>query len=299
MSPEKTAAARSYKSFKGAKRQAQAELTRLLAQAGEGNHVDPTRLTVGEHVRARFEHWKLAKIISPMTAQRYGELIENNIVPYLGARQLQRLNTLDIETWHAALRAHGRKGRWVRRQKRGRVERPHHRPRPPHLSKALSEAMKHGLIAKNVCTLERAPKIETEEVQILTLEQVDELPSMLHGHPLEAPALVSLHTGMRRGELLALRWGNVDLKSSDPGPREPRATRGATLQGARAKAGRRDITLPAAAVDLLEPTASASWSVGSCKGRAGSLTATLYSLLGMDAWAPNSFGAAWSSSAAN
>ena len=146
-----------YKSFKGAKRQAQAELTRLLAQAGEGNHVDPTRLTVGEHVRARFEHWKLAKIISPMTAQRYGEVIENNIVPYLGARQLQRLNTLDIETWHAALRAHGRKGRtgYADKSEGGLSARTiGHAHRI--LSKALSEAMKHGLIAKNVCTLERA-----------------------------------------------------------------------------------------------------------------------------------------------
>ena len=100
-----------YKSFKGSKRQAQVELTRLLAQAAEGGHTDPTRLTVGEHLRARFEHWKLSKTISPMTAQRYEELIESNIVPYLGARPLQRLNTLDIETWHAALMAHGRKGR--------------------------------------------------------------------------------------------------------------------------------------------------------------------------------------------
>jgi len=273
-----------YKSFKGAKRQAQAELTRLLAQAGEGNHVDPTRLTVGEHVRARFEHWKLAKIISPMTAQRYGELIENNIVPYLGARQLQRLNTLDIETWHAALRAHGRKGRtgYADKSEGGLSARTiGHAHRI--LSKALSEAMKHGLIAKNVCTLERAPRIETEEVQILTLEQVDELPSMLHGHPLEAPALVSLHTGMRRGELLALRWGNVDLENEVIRVRESleQTRAGLRFKGPKTKAGRRDITLPAAAVDSSKPTASASWSVGSCKGRAGSLTATLYSLLGM------------------
>jgi hypothetical protein len=75
-----------YRSFKGSKRQAHAELTRLLAQAAEGGHIDPTRLTVGEHLRARFEHWKLSKTISPMTAQRYEELIESNIVPYLGAK---------------------------------------------------------------------------------------------------------------------------------------------------------------------------------------------------------------------
>jgi integrase len=73
-----------YKSFRGTKRAAQAELTKLLAQAGEGNHIDPTKLTVAEYVRARFEHWKLSRIIGPVTSQRYEELIEHNIIPYLG-----------------------------------------------------------------------------------------------------------------------------------------------------------------------------------------------------------------------
>jgi integrase len=203
-----------YKSFKGTKRQAQAELTKLLAQAGEGNHIDPTKLTVAEHVRARFQHWKLTGIIGPMTAQRYEELIENNIVPYIGARPVQRLNTLDIETWHTALRTHGRKGRagYADRTEGGLSARTiGHAHRI--LSKALTEAMKHGLIGRNVCTLERAPKVQAEEVQILTLEQVDTLPGLLHGHALETPALLSLNTGMRRGELLALRWGNVDLET--------------------------------------------------------------------------------------
>jgi len=287
-----------YKSFKGAKRQAQAELTRLLAQAGEGNHVDPTRLTVGEHVRARFEHWKLAKIISPMTAQRYGELIENNIVPYLGARQLQRLNTLDIETWHAALRAHGRKGRtgYADKSEGGLSARTiGHAHRI--LSKALSEAMKHGLIAKNVCTLERAPRIETEEVQILTLEQVDELPSMLHGHPLEAPALVSLHTGMRRGELLALRWGNVDLENEVIRVRESleQTRAGLRFKGPKTKAGRRDITLPAAAVDLLQAHRTRELERRLMQGQ-GRLTDgdLVFPAWNGTPWAPNSFGAAWS-----
>jgi integrase len=202
-----------YKSFKGTKRQAQAELTRLLAQAGEGNHVDPTKLTVAEHLRARFVHWKLAKIIGPMTAQRYEELIEHNIIPYIGARPLQRLSTLDIETWHTALMTRGRKGRngYADKSEGGLSARTiGHAHRV--LSKAISEAMRHGLVARNVCTLQRAPKIIAEEVEILTLDQVSDLPTLLHGHQLEVPALVSLHTGMRRGELLALRWGNVNFE---------------------------------------------------------------------------------------
>lgn len=245
-----------YKSFRGTKRAAQAELTKLLAQAGEGNHIDPTKLTVAEHLRTRFQHWRLTKRIEPMTAQRYEELIEHNIIPYIGARPLQKLSTLDIETWHTTLLTRGRRSRtgYADKSEGGLSARTiGHAHRV--LSKALTEAMKHGLLGRNVCTLQRAPRVQAEEVQILTLEQVEALPGLLHGHALEVPALLSLNTGMRRGELLALRWGNVDLEAEVIRVRESlEETRagGLRFKGPKTKAGKRDITLPAVAVDLLQ-----------------------------------------------
>jgi integrase len=243
-----------YRSFKGSKRQAQTELARLLTQAAEGTHVDPTKLTVEKYLRARFEHWKVAKTISPITAQRYGELIDLHIVPCIGARSLQRLNTQDIETWHATLMVSGRKGRKGYADKEGglsaRTVGHAHRL----LSKALNEAMKHGLVARNVCRLQGAPKVTTKEVEILTPEQVNELPTLLHGHVLEAPALISLHTGMRRGELLALRWENVDFEEEKILVRESmeQTRAGLRFKGPKTKAGKRDITLPAIVVDILQ-----------------------------------------------
>src|SRR5262245_39607594 len=66
-----------------------------------------------------------------------------------------------------------------------RFERPHHWPR-----------------ASGSVQVERAPKVDADEMRILTPQQVKDLPTLLHGHPLYAPALAALHTGMRRGELL-------------------------------------------------------------------------------------------------
>ena len=177
-----------YKSFKGTKRQAQAELTKLLAQASEGNHVDPTKLTVAEHLRARFAHWKLAKIIDGSTSQRYNELIEFNIVPYLGTRPLQRLSTLDIETWHTTLMTRGRRPRtgYVDKSEGGLSARTIGHAHKI-LSKAINEAMKHGLVVRNVCKLQRAPKVTAEEVEILTLEQVNDLPNSPPWSPVGSP----------------------------------------------------------------------------------------------------------------
>jgi integrase len=271
----------------------------LLAKAGEGSHVDPTKLTVGEHVRTRFEHWKLAGIISPMTAQRYGELIDFHIVPHLGARPLQRLSTLDIETWHTTLMTRGRKSRtgYADRTEGGLSARTiGHAHRL--LSKAISEAMKHGLVGRNVCTLQRAPKVRAEEVQILTLEQADALPAFLHGHPLEAPALVSLHTGMRRGELLALRWGNVDLENEVIKVRESlEETRagGLRFKEPKTKAGKRDITLPAIAVDILQAHRKRELERRLMQGQGRPTDSDpVFPAWDGALWAPNSFGATWS-----
>src|SRR6266404_1111572 len=93
-----------YVTFRGTKRQAEAKLTELLAAVGKGNYVEPTKITIAEHVRARVEQWEAAGDISARTAERYRELTENQIVPHLGARIMQALKPLDIETWHTTLR---------------------------------------------------------------------------------------------------------------------------------------------------------------------------------------------------
>jgi integrase len=114
--------------------------------------------------------------------------------------------------------------------------------------------MRHDLVVRNVATIERAPKVNADEMRILSPEQVAELPARLDGHPLAAPALVALFTGMRRGEILALRWGNVDLDGKIIRVRESlEETRaGLRFKGPKSKAGVRDITLPTVVIETLQ-----------------------------------------------
>lgn len=64
---------------------------------------------------------------------------------------------------------------------------------------------------RNVASLVKPPKVEKKEVASLTAAQIGDLLSKIEGHPLHVPAVVALGIGLRRGEILALRWQDVDL----------------------------------------------------------------------------------------
>jgi integrase len=241
-----------YKTVRGSKRDAQLELARILAAQGAGVSVEPSKLTVRELFRERMTHWQASGVIGRKSAERYQQLIDAQIVPYLGDKLVQRLTTRDIEAWHGALLTSGRRdwhgqptGRGLSARTVGNAQKI--------LRKALGEAMRHEIVPRNVCILQRAPKIAPEEMRILTAAEIAGFEAAVHGHELEAPALVALYTGMRRGELLGSRWCNVDLDDKIIRVRESlEQTRGGLrFKSPKSRAGVRDITLPAIVVDVL------------------------------------------------
>jgi integrase len=238
-----------YRSFKGTRREAAAELARLLARAADGGHTDPNKITVAEYVRSRLAQWRVAGTVSPKTAERYEGLIENQIAPHLGSKLVQK----HIEVWHGTLLTKGRKGRNGKPDGESGVSARTIGHAHRILRKALGEAQKHGLVIRNVCTIERAPKVKAEEMVILTAEQVAELPAQLHGRPLEAAAIVALFCGLRRGEILGLRWKNVLADKEMIRVRESleETKAGLRFKPPKSKAGVRDVKLPTIVTNVL------------------------------------------------
>jgi integrase len=229
-----------YQSFKGTKREAQAKLVELIAAANRGAYVEPVKITVADFVRARIDQWEAAPDgITARTAQRYRELTEHQIVPHLGAKTLQKLTRLDIEAWHNSLHQSGLAARTI-----GNAHRVLHR--------ALRDAEVDALVVRNVCRLKRAPKTPDTDVAIVT--DIPGFVAKIRGTALYVPALLALVTGMRLGEVLALRFSNVDLNKKTVHVRE--ALEATTVHGIRTKApksraGRRDVTLPDIAIAAL------------------------------------------------
>jgi integrase len=157
--------------------------------------------------------------------------------------------------------------------------------------------VRHDLLLRNVCSLQRAPKVAAVEMQILTPQQVTEFPTLVDGHPLAAAATVALFTGMRRGEILALRWGNVDLDEEVIKVRESleQTKAGLRLKLPKSSAGVRDVTLPAIVTDTLVVQRKRLLEQRLMLGQ-GKLTdkdLVFPAWDGSPQW-PNAFGTAWS-----
>lgn len=124
------------------------------------------------------------------------------------------------------------------------------------LSKALKEGMRHDLIVRNVAAAEQPPKVESEGIAVLDRDQVKLLVERLWGHALYPVAVTALFTGLRRGELLALRWCHVDLDSADKHLTVREAIEETRVGGIRFKTPKtdnstRDVSLPDIVVEAL------------------------------------------------
>jgi integrase len=126
-------------------------------------------------------------------------LIRRYLQPGLGGIALRDLRPEQLQHFYNGCRAQGRSARTVRYCH-------------TLLHGALAQAMKNGLVARNVATLVEPPRKDRNEMRTLTLEQLTaHLLPVLAEDRLGAAILLAFTTGLRRGELLALRWQDIDL----------------------------------------------------------------------------------------
>ena len=168
-------------------------------------------------------------------------------LPELGSVWLQKLTPEQVRRFYTKL---GKEGG---AQKQGLSTKTVHEIHGV-LHLALENAVRWGYLARNVCDLVDPPSIVSREPTPLSLEQAQALLKSVREYRLEVLLTVAVVTGMRRGELLALRWSNVDfdhktllvLHTVDYIPKY-----GYVENEPKTKTGKRSISLPSFLVDVL------------------------------------------------
>ena len=236
-----------YATFKGTKREAQAELNRLLSRKAEGTYVDPTKMTVAEYL----EHWLSSDIerrVARKTAVRHRQLVQRQIAPAIGQIPMRKLTPVHIEAFEAELQRSGYvKGRKAGQGLTAQTVLHVHRT----LSQALAHAVATGVLFKNPADQVKPPRPPRREIAILSKPEVASL--LREAGPLYLPVLVAVTTGMRRGEILGLRWSDIDLAKAKLTVNQSLERLGGrtVFKSPKTTGSRRTITLPALTVEAL------------------------------------------------
>ncbi|HEV3194233.1 MAG TPA: site-specific integrase [Polyangiaceae bacterium] len=222
--------------------------------------MEPTRQSLGQYL----QHWLGADIerrLAARTAARHRGIVEKNIIPRLGTLPIRSLTAAHIEALEDDLQREG----WVKAQAKRSGE-DNDAPPPKrglsartvlHVHRTLSQALNHavrlGLLYRNPAQQVRPPRPPHREIKILTKEEIGIVLEAARATELHLPVLVSLTTGIRRGELLALRWSDVDLDAGtlSINQAQERIKGKVMYKSPKTRTSRRTITLPAACVAAL------------------------------------------------
>ena len=229
---------------------------KLKAAISESQRLDVSKAgnyTVASWVRTWYEVYAEPRI-RPNTKAYYTNYIENHIIPGIGNISLDKLTTIQIQRFYNTL------------QKTGRVQRKNFPPlkdaslsprvvRGVHtlLHNCLEQAVAERLILTNPAQGCKLPQLEKKEMKILPQEKIGLYLAEAEKRGLLAAFYLELTTGLRRGELLALQWTDLDVESKTLSitKRVNRIDGELVVSPPKTRNSVRTLALPQQAVDLL------------------------------------------------
>lgn len=182
---------------KGSKRDAEKRLTEILRQKDTGSYIKPGKATVAEYLRRWLNEYARPNL-SPRTVEGYEYIFNRHVIPTIGNVTLIQLKPEHLQRYYSDKYNSGLSAQSVRH---------HHTV----IHKALKSAMEWELVNRNVADAVQCPRAHQPEIQTWNENEVSLFLEKAKGTPYHALFYMALFTGMRRSELLALKWSDVDF----------------------------------------------------------------------------------------
>jgi integrase len=190
------------------RREAEVARAKIVNELHTGSYVAPDRITLAQWIR---ESWlpMIESRVKPSTFHSYRSNMEIHVLPALSARPVQQLTAAMLNAVYAELLA--------RAQGRGPLSPKTVTYIHTTIHKALADAVDAGVGGRNVAERAKPPRPSRGAVRAIRCWEPAELARFLdvvRGSRLEAAWRLAAMTGMRRGEILGLRWSDVDMDSA-------------------------------------------------------------------------------------
>lgn len=227
------------------KRQAQIECANLITEMQRGVYLEPNKTTLAQFL----DQWltDIKGNVSPRTHERYSEIAKKNLIPLLGAITLTKLQPIQISGAYTKALDSGR-----RDGKGGLSPRTvHHMHRV--LKQALAQAVRWQLLIRNPVDAVDPPKVERHRMTTYDMPQTAALLDVVRGTRLFVPTMLAVLCGLRRGEIAALRWRNVDLANAQLAVVESAEQMNGSVRFKETKSGRaRTVAISATVIEELK-----------------------------------------------
>ena len=181
----------------GSKRDAEKRLSELLHQLDTGAYITPGKATVTEYLERWLKEYAWPNL-APRTAEGYEQIVRHYFIPQLGTTVMANLKPGHLQKFYSQELDRGLNPQTVR----------HHHTM---IHKALQDAIEWGLLVRNVAEAIKPPRAQRHEMQAWSENELSQFLEAAKDSQYYELFYLALFTGMRRSELLALRWQDIDL----------------------------------------------------------------------------------------